>query len=294
MFRGEDMKYSEKLNGYWEEGYHYYIEIRDGEMTIRDYMRKVQLKTGIAYDAEIAEAGERTVITPENNVLSRTAKGDIFEAIQELAYNNGELEFLYHYTITGDTLYSLKKVDHGPFDHILIRDDEYLDRLQGEWKQWTAGGEGTTLTIRGNRLTWLGKTEYPFHVVSRKSSTDDVDIVPEDLTENSFPGFNSIHIHPDMLTTYLQVFDMSVPMTVFARADMLDKIEIPESAKAEPRSTMMNPDFSGRQNNGFPGFFNRDTSAENHKKARPSFCPNCGTKVEPKDAKFCSGCGQKL
>ena len=33
------MKYSDKLNGFWEEGYHYYIEIRDGRMTVRGYRR---------------------------------------------------------------------------------------------------------------------------------------------------------------------------------------------------------------------------------------------------------------
>ena len=30
------MKYSDKLNGYWEEGYHYYFDIRDGSFELRD------------------------------------------------------------------------------------------------------------------------------------------------------------------------------------------------------------------------------------------------------------------
>ena len=31
--------FSEKLNGYWEEGYHYYLEFRDGKLTVRRYDR---------------------------------------------------------------------------------------------------------------------------------------------------------------------------------------------------------------------------------------------------------------
>ena len=30
------MPYSEKLNGYWEEGYHYYMEFRDEKLTMRE------------------------------------------------------------------------------------------------------------------------------------------------------------------------------------------------------------------------------------------------------------------
>ena len=30
------MKYSDKLNGFWEEGYHYYLEFQDDKLTVRD------------------------------------------------------------------------------------------------------------------------------------------------------------------------------------------------------------------------------------------------------------------
>ena len=29
------MEYSDKLNGFWEEGYHFYFEIRDDKLTVR-------------------------------------------------------------------------------------------------------------------------------------------------------------------------------------------------------------------------------------------------------------------
>ena len=234
------MKYSDKLNGFWEEGYHYYLEFRDKRLTVRDYRRAVALETTVKYDARAIERGERAVISLADNVLSRTYDGEPFTMIRELSWEDGELKMLYYYTIMGETLYTLHKVDHGPFDHIIIRDAEFLDRLQGEWIEWRADGDRSSkLTIRGDRLTWLGALKHPFHVVSRKTSPDEVHIVPADLTQGEFPGFTEIDVLPDMLTTYMIVCDASMPMTVFARADMLDKIAIPPEATRPMRNTML-------------------------------------------------------
>ena len=45
------MPYSDKLNGYWEEGYHYYLEFRDDKLTLRRYDRVIELETTVTYDA---------------------------------------------------------------------------------------------------------------------------------------------------------------------------------------------------------------------------------------------------
>ena len=131
------MTYSKKLNGYWEEGYHYYLEFCDALLTVRGYDRAVQLETEISYDAEALERGERTVIQLKDKVLSRSLTGEMMTEIGELAWENGELEFLYHYPILGDTVYTLHKVDHGPFAHIILRDEEYMDKLTGFVKRHT-------------------------------------------------------------------------------------------------------------------------------------------------------------
>lgn len=236
------MKYSDKLDGFWEEGYHYYLEFRGKRLTVRDYRRAVALETTVRYAAKAIESGERAVISLADNVLSRTASGEPFTMIRELAWEDGELKMLYYYTIMGETLYTLKKVDHGPFDHIVIRDDEFLPRLRGEWVEWSASGDGSVLTIRGDRLSWLGEINAPVHVISYKGSPEEVRIVPADLSQNEFRGFCPISVLPDMLTTYMIVCDMNMPMTVFARADMIDKIDVPPEAKAVPRNTMLPPD----------------------------------------------------
>ena len=234
------MKYSDKLNGFWEEGYHYFLEFRGKRLTVRDYRRAVALETSVKYDADAIERGESAVIELADNVLSRTAAGKPFTMIRELRYDGGELKMLYYYTIMGETLYTLHKVDHGPFDHILIRDDEFLDSLQGEWIEWRENGSrDSKLVIKGNKLSWFGEVGLPFHVVSRKTSPDRVYIVPENLIDTSFPGFAEIDVLPDMLTTYMQVCDVSSPMTVFAREDVIDWIEVPEDAKRPARNLMI-------------------------------------------------------
>ena len=234
------MKYSDKLDGFWEEGYHYYLEFRGQCLTVRDYRRAVALETTVKYDAAAIERGESAVISLADGVLSRTYDGEPFTMIRELRYEGGELKMLYYYTIMGETLYTLHKVDHGPFDHIIIRDAEYLERLQGRWIEWRANGDkSSALTINGDRLMWIGSEKLPFHVVSRKASPNDVHIVPADLTESSFPGFAEIDVLPDMLTTYMHVCDVSMPMTVFAREDVIDSIDVPPEAKRPMRNLML-------------------------------------------------------
>lgn len=309
------MNYSDKLNGYWEEGYHYYIEIKDNEIITRDYRKKTELKTTISYDAKQLESGERTVISTQETVLTHyVPSGKPYTVLRELAYESGELKLLYYCTMNmEETTYTLKKVDHGPFDNIIIRDDEYLDFLQGEWVEWSEDKTESILTINGNKLSWRrgGAQNVGFHVISEKNFPDTVEIVPEDLTEHSFSGFGAINVLPDMLTTFLQVFDMSMPKTVFARADMLDKITIPEDAKTKPQNIMMmSPNMMSGQPNGLlmnisappvmnisaPPVMNASAplNSSTQKISHPKFCPECGHKIETEPAKFCANCGNKL
>ena len=235
-------QYSDKLNGFWEEGYHYYIEIRNEKMTVRDYRRSIQLETTISYDANSVEDGKRTIISVDDPVLSRDGSGEPFTMIRELAYEDGELKFLYYYTIMGETLYTIKKVDHGPFDHIKIRDDEFLESLQGEWIEWRANGaKDYKMVIRGNMLEAFLMHPQPFHVVSFNYSPEKVYLVPANLTDSDFAAFTRVEVCKDMLTTYPMICDVSSPMSVFARADKIDKIPIPDEAKKKAVNVMCPP-----------------------------------------------------
>lgn len=311
------MKYSDKLNGFWEEGYHYYIEIRDGRMTVRGYRRDVVLETEISYDADAVERGERTVITPKESVLSRDFEGKPFTMIKELAWESGELKFLYYYTIMGEKLYTLRKTDKGPFDHIIIRDDEFLPRLQGEWVEWSRSGKSSnTLVIKGDRLSTFGIEDRKIHVVSYTYNRDEVRIVPANLIDTDFGSWQSFEVGPDRLTSRMMVFDATVPLSVFARREMLNRIDIPAAAKEPMRSTMT---FMGTPAGGsFAGLAGmmmmtaagageektdvtgtpEPGAGEGKEAATPSctpkFCPECGSRITYAGSKFCSECGSRL
>ncbi len=291
------MKYSDKLNGFWEEGYHYYIEIRDDRMTVRNYRRAVALETRISYDADLLESGARTVITPEDTVLSRDAYGEPFTMIRELAWEGGELKFLYYYTIMGETLYTLKKVDHDPFAHIIIRDDEFLPGLQGEWVEWNSRGQHRNrLTIDGDRLTMLGVDGVKIHVISYSYSQHRAYIVPANLIDTDFGSYTQIEVRGNMLTTRMLICDASSPLSIFARKEMLDKISIPEEAGRPVVSTMM-PDRPAADMPlfGKPWIAQPEPPKTDGPKPEGAvYCPECGYKIGPERGRFCPKCGSPL
>lgn len=312
------MKYSERLNGFWEEGYHYYLEFRDERLIIRGYDRAVTLETTVSYDADRLDSGERTVITLADNVLSRDWEGKMMTEIKELAYENGELKMLYNYTIMGETLYTLTKKDHGPFAHIIIRDDEFLDKLQGRWEQWSSSGrELEPMIIKDNNVSWAGGGGR-FHVVSYTYERDRVYLVPESLTKDDFGAFTKVRVEPDKLTATMMVCDMIMPLSVFARKDMLDKIEIPSGAKVPARNTMMGGPMigvAGVTNDpgamtigmmglgmiGLANVVNEQNKTAGTEKTEtgsstgtlPKFCVFCGNKFDSESVKFCPECGSK-
>ena len=138
--------------------------------------------------------------------------------------------------------------------------------------------------------------ECAFHVVSYAYDPDKVFLIPEDLCNDSFPAFTRIEVGKDMLSCYMMVYDMSVPLSVFARKDMLDQIEIPEAAKRKAVNTMVNRDPK-------TDFLKIDEplKKEPEKETGPVkmsedgyyYCPCCGAKYKEL-IRFCSECGSRL
>ena len=240
------MKYSEKLNGYWEDANHnyYYFNIRDGSFELRDGSKRVTFTTTIEYDADALERGEKTALNIGETVLSRSYKGEPMWWITALWYEDGQIQMDTHYTITGDSHYTIIKVDHDPFYDYLIRDDEFLDSIQGEWVEWRKDGKTTsTLFIDGNRISYRYDghelSSDNFHVLSYRSSPDRVYLNDEDLTVSGIMMFTWLDLEPDMISGYEMVCDADPPLSVFARREKLDKIEIPAEAKRPMRNTMV-------------------------------------------------------
>lgn len=238
------MKYSDKLNGFWEEGYHYYIEIRDGRMTVLDYHRRPELETAISYDAASLEKGEPTEISLENGVLSKTWDGEPMTVIRKLTYAEGRLEMDYYYTIMGQHTYVLNKVSHGPFAHLEILDGELLPKLKGKWYMWSRDGETDTyLDFKNNVMTFASgrskEMQERIHVIREGGKKGRIYVTPEKLCERTFGPFSEIEYRNNMLCTYQHVCDATVPMTVFMRKSDLGKIPVPPEALREMRSTML-------------------------------------------------------
>lgn len=270
------MSASDVLNGYWEEGYHYYLEFQDDFLIVRQYDRKIVLETEVSCE----EKDNQIEIRLKDKILSYTFDHQMMSEIRRLRYEDGVLKLLYHSAINGDKEYTLKKTDHSPFSHIIIRDEEYINSLQGKWYRWN--GNGDYLEIRGNKVYWMNMEE-DFRVVSYVSTPDKVQLVPADLCQGNFRGFTSIDVKEDMLTCFMIVYDMSVPLSVFARKEMLDKINVPERAKRKPSDTMTS---DHRPLNPFI-----EEKEENKEVFR---CPECGMEYKNEIPKFCAECGRKL
>ena len=317
------MAYSDKLNGYWEEGYHYFLEFRDEKMTVRRYDRVIQLETTVSYDAAAMDRGETVLIKPENDRLSSGLTGNMMREIHELRWEDGVIHMTLHDYADEYLPFTLKKVENGPFSHIVIRDDEFLEGLQGVWKEWGGKASSHDLVIKGNELQWGVWGGGKFHAISYNYDgnydPNRVYLVPEDLTRDNFPGFTKIRVERTMLTTTMMVCDMSMPTTVFAREDMLDKIIVPGSAKRPAVNTMTNQGggmmtgFTGL--NGFLGMgmgmqpqpavppAQPEPQLQPHSNASQgptilddgsTFCPECGTKLEAPIPKFCWNCGHRI
>ena len=239
------MKHSNKLNGFWEEGYHYYIEIRDNKMKVLDYHRRPELETAISYDAKKIEKGGPAEIELEDNVLSRTALGEPMTMIRKLTYIDGRLELLYYYTIMGETLYTLKKVDHGPFDYLNVLDEKMLKMLQGKWIQWDKNGSRDSfLTFSGDRMKYViggnfTQLDSQIHVCETKNDPGEMFITPADLSARDFGMISEIKISGNKLTAYMHICDAEAPMMVFAKEEDIDSIELPPEALRPFRETML-------------------------------------------------------
>ena len=237
------------LDGYYEEGYHYYLYIKGDKAVLRDYAKRIIFETTVKYDKKAVRSGEQTDIILGQTVLSRTAAGEPMTWIKRLYFDSGEIVMDYYYTIMGDTTYRLHKVDHDPFYNIVVRDDEVLPKIQGFWLEWRKDGDYKDkygIRINGDRLSY-GTASYSMftskiRAISYRSSPDRIILTPYDLTVTEFPGMTQINYDGDMLTSYMIVMDMSTPMSVFMREENIGKLPVPPDAMREARNTMLHVD----------------------------------------------------
>ena len=238
---------------------------------------------------------------------------------KELAWDGGELFLTVEDYVPSEKVYTLKKVDRGPFDHILIRDEEILPKLEGRWVQWKENGEGEPLTITGNILNWGRFGGGAVHAVSYKTNPRRVYLVPEDLTDENFSGFDRVEVvlsgdHPMlpekvekcpiMLFTRLLIPDMSVPLSVFARPEDVKTIPVPPQAREKPVNSMtarpffpeasvLRPEISKDGPLGSYVGINKGIQQTSTYRKVAAFCASCGWGFRDGSPRFCPECGAK-
>lgn len=199
------------LLGYWKSGYSYYMEIGEDELIIRDSMKRPIMETGY----EVMKCGERLYLVPEDDSFTYNQLAEPYATVTELYCEDGRiwLHFYHHYLPDEIKEQIFEATDEGPFDNILIRDDEFLDELQGRWREDPPGFY--ILTIEGNHITcgyesdgeYVVLDEMDFHVVSYTYWTGNVYLIKDDLIDTEFYAFTQFQYQNGKLCTNEMVLD---------------------------------------------------------------------------------------
>ena len=231
------------LDGYWEEGYHYYFEIRGDRITVRDASKRVCLERNVSYDPDAVRRGEGTGILVPDAVISRAYDGSPMVYMTSLRFEDGEIRMGRYFTVTREAQrYSLHRAEHDPFWNILILDEDELPLISGDWVD--ALRPDSVLRVEGDEASFFyaGMPTYGpvrVHVTAHRGQQPPVKKLTEaDLTSSGIGEYSDLEIRDGMLCGYRSVTDVSVPLTCFVRPEDVGKKELPEQAYAPVEDTM--------------------------------------------------------
>ena len=152
---------------------------------------------------------------PEDDSFTYNQLAEPYATLTELYCEDGRicLHFYHHYLPDEIKEQIFEATDEGPFDNILIRDDEFLDELQGRWREDPPGFY--ILTIEGNHITcgyesdgeYVVLDEMDFHVVSYTYWTGNVYLIKDDLIDTEFYAFTQFQYQNGKLCTNEMVLD---------------------------------------------------------------------------------------
>ena len=199
------------LLGYWRCGYSYYMEIGEDELIIRDSMKRPIMETG--YD--VVKDKEKLYLQPEEDFFTYPYLEEPYATVTEFYCEDGTiyLHYFHHYMPDETKEAIFEATEEGPFDNILIRDDEFLEELQGRWVEDPSGF--SVLTINGNHMTigyesdgeYTVLDEMDIHVISYTYSLERVYLIQDDLIETEFYGFTQFEYLNGRLCTNEMVMD---------------------------------------------------------------------------------------
>lgn len=218
---------SEELQGYWESDNYMYLEFTGDELILRDYSKQIILQS--PYTCEREE--DRIRILPESTDLVYWQWFDTpFAHITDFYLENGtvSLTWLTEGETKDEETAVFESAEEGPFADILIRDEEFLEELQGTWKEDT-DGIGYTVQIDGNHMTigfeqedgtLSSSFETDFHVISYVYNDSLIYLIQADLVNTEFYGFSQFQYRDGALYTQIMVADADWDTgVIFKKAD---------------------------------------------------------------------------
>ena len=214
----------EPIEGYWQAGNSYYLEIDGDELIVRDSMKRQILRTSYLLE----EDNGKLNIIPEDMFFSYPHLEDPYAEIIDFYLEDGSIYIHFSHNYMPDEVKEavFDRTDEGPFDNIIIRDDEFLDSLQGKWVE--RPGNFYVINIEGNHMSIgfenEGKLEpdfeTDFHVISYTYNPDRIFLINDDLVETEFYAFTQFEYKDDRLHTSEMVLDADWDTSVvFSRPD---------------------------------------------------------------------------
>ena len=222
--------YSE-LDGYWvgtesedsdieEDEYFYtdyYVEIDGDSITILDYSKYQVLKSTFTVSEDSKGAEGALILHLVNTDLAYDDQST-YGSVGDFVYCDGHITFSEYYNYDPDTLhhYVLIPTDEGPFDNLMILDEEYLDSLQGDWMD--PESPHNLLRINGNTIYSCFIDEeseeepyiydsWSFHIVCDKDYPDYIYLLGEDLITKGFDMYSYFAFRDGQLYTNMMVLD---------------------------------------------------------------------------------------
>ena len=199
--------------GYWNSDSQYYMELTEDELILRDSFKNINLQTG--YSVENI-AGMLIFDLEDTDLTYSPDTPDPYGYISEMFYDEGRIYMYYVHKYypdeTRETVF--EATDKGPFDNIIIRDDEYLDELQGKWME--SPNSSYVILIEGNHMS-IGyeyadgkmdiEDEMDFHVISYDYYPEKVYLIHDDLIDTYFYAFTQFEYSDGKLYSNEMVLD---------------------------------------------------------------------------------------
>lgn len=200
-----------ELQGYWEQENYCYLEIDGTHMTLRDGLKRLVMDC----DFTTEEQEGQIIILPETDALQYPPPYEgPYAYVEEMYYEEGVIHLQYHFAYRPEESkeYLLLYTEEGPFDHITIRDEEYLEELEGTWED---SRKSYMIRINGNHMeigwyydeTFDLQYETDFHIISYDYAPNQLFLIQEDLVGTEFYAFTRFEYRDGKLETNEMIMD---------------------------------------------------------------------------------------